>query len=519
MDLKRERMERRRTERRRTERRRTERRRTAEVLSTLPPEWPESDLRARIREATIASGRKVVVLDDDPTGTQTVHGLPVVTEWTPEALAAAWDEAETTFYVLTNSRRYPLDQAQAMNREIARSLCQVARAQGSEPVVVSRSDSTLRGHYPGEVSALRQALEAELGVRYDGVVIVPFFLEGGRLTIRDIHWVQTGAELMPTAQTEFARDPTFGYHHSNLREWVAEKTEGQVPADEVVSIGLRDIREGGPWAVMGRLATAKRHRVIVVNAATYRDVETFVWGLMQAESHGRRFLFRTAASFVKVRGGVPDRGLLTHDELLTPGGEEGVGGLTLVGSYVQRTTQQLSAALELDGTLGLEMHVSRILDENAREAEIEDVLHRTERELQAGQDVLVYTSRELTIPDGVAQLHVAQQVSEALVEVLRRLSVPPAYLIGKGGITSSDLATGGLGVRQAQVLGQIVPGVPVWRLGPESKYPGLPYVVFPGNVGGSDALAQTIRILRGEARGTPVFADGKPRQVKGASSC
>jgi uncharacterized protein YgbK (DUF1537 family) len=472
----------------------------AEVLSTLPAEWPESDLRARIREATIASGRKVVVLDDDPTGTQTVHDLPVLTEWTPEALAAAWEEAETTFYVLTNSRRYPLEQAQAMNREIARNLCQVARARGVEPVVVSRSDSTLRGHYPGEVSALRQTLEAELGVRYDGVVIIPFFLEGGRLTVHNVHWVQMGADLVPAAQTEFARDPTFGYLHSDLREWVAEKSLGQVLAEAVLSVDLHVIRDGGPDAVVRLLSQAWEERVIVVNSVAYRDVEVFVWGLMRAESQGQRFVFRTAASFVKVRGGIPDRGLLTSEELLGSDRVEGVGGLTLVGSYVQRTTQQLNAALELSGTVGLELCVSRILDANARDAEIEHVLNQTETELQGGQDVLVYTSRELIIPKGLAQLEVAQQVSEALVSVARRLSVRPAYLIGKGGITSSDLATGGLGARTAHVLGQIVPGVPVWRLGAESKYPDLPYVVFPGNVGGPDALAQAIQILRGAVR-------------------
>lgn len=471
-----------------------------ELLATLPPEWPGTDLRARIREATLASGRKVVVLDDDPTGTQTVHGLPVLTEWTPEALAAAWDEAETTFYVLTNSRRYPLEQAQAMNREIAHNLSQVVHARGAKPVVVSRSDSTLRGHYPGEVSALRRTLEAELGIRYDGVVIVPFFLEGGRLTVDDVHWVQTGAELTPAAQTEFACDPTFGYRHSDLREWVAEKSGGRVPAEAVLSIGLHTIRERGPNAVMDLLSQARDERVVIVNAITYRDVEAFVWGLMQTEGQGQRFLFRTAASFVKVRGGIPDRGLLTSEELQASGGEEEVGGLTLVGSYVQRTTQQLNAALEMPGTVGLELHVSRILDANARAAEVEQVLNRTETELQGGQDVLVYTSRELIIPNGVAQLEVAQQVSEALVALLRRLSVHPAYLIGKGGITSSDLVTGGLGVRRAEVLGQILPGVPVWRLGPESKYPGLPYVVFPGNVGGPDAVAQAIQILRGAGR-------------------
>jgi len=475
-----------------------------ELWATLPPEWPETDLRAKIREATTASGRKVVVLDDDPTGTQTVHGLPVVTEWTPETLAAAWDESETTFYVLTNSRRYLLEQASAMNREIAHNLAQVARKRGVEPVVVSRSDSTLRGHYPGEVSALRQALEAELGVSYDGVVIVPFFLEGGRFTVDDVHWVQEGEWLTPAAQTEFAQDPTFGYRHSNLREWVAEKTRGQVQGDAVVSVGLRDIREGGPDVVMSLLAQVKAdgggedRQVVVVNAVTYRDVEAFVWGMMQMERQGKRFLFRTAASFVKVRGGVPDRELLTYAELFPTGQESETGGLTIVGSYVQRTTEQLSESLGLDGTLGLELRVAQVLDVDSRAAEVERVLGQVERGLRQGQDVILYTSRELVVPTGVPQLHVAQQVSGALVEVLQRLSVSPAYLIGKGGITSSDLATGGLGVRKAQALGQIVPGVPVLQLGPESKYPGLSYVVFPGNVGGPDALTRTIHILRGD---------------------
>jgi uncharacterized protein YgbK (DUF1537 family) len=144
----------------------------------------------------------------------------------------------------------------------------------------------------------------------------------------------------------------------------------------------------------------------------------------------------------------------------------------------------------------LELRVAYVLDAQGRTEEIERVLSRMERGLSLGRDVILYTSRELVVPAGVSQLRVAQQVSEALIEVLRRLSVRPAYLIGKGGITSSDLATDALGVRKAHVLGQIVPGVPVWRLGSETKYPGLRYVVFPGNVGGPDTLAEVIRSLR-----------------------
>ena len=79
---------------------------------------------------------------------------------------------------------------------------------------------------------------------------------------------------------------------------------------------------------------------------------------------------------------------------------------------------------------------------------------------------------------------------------MRRLTVVPRFIIAKGGITSSDVATDGLDVRRAWVLGQILPGVPVWRLNEESRFPGLPYVVFPGNVGTDDSLARAIEILR-----------------------
>jgi uncharacterized protein YgbK (DUF1537 family) len=87
-------------------------------------------------------------------------------------------------------------------------------------------------------------------------------------------------------------------------------------------------------------------------------------------------------------------------------------------------------------------------------------------------------------------------VSDALISLVQHLAVAPRYLIAKGGITSSDIATQGLGVRRALVLGQALPGVPVWQLGVEARFPGLGYVVFPGNVGADTALAELIAALR-----------------------
>jgi uncharacterized protein YgbK (DUF1537 family) len=52
-----------------------------------------------------------------------------------------------------------------------------------------------------------------------------------------------------------------------------------------------------------------------------------------------------------------------------------------------------------------------------------------------------------------------------------------------------------LGVVRATVLGQAAPGVPVWRTGPESRFPGLSYVIFPGNVGDVDTLRVIVEKL------------------------
>ncbi len=85
----------------------------------------------------------------------------------------------------------------------------------------------------------------------------------------------------------------------------------------------------------------------------------------------------------------------------------------------------------------------------------------------------------------------------ALCEVISHISTRPAYMVAKGGITSIEAARVGLHVREAYALGQILPGVPVWRLGLGSRWPGLTYVVFPGNVGDETALLRAVMTLSG----------------------
>ena len=468
----------------------------ADLFASLTPEWDDARLGLALRDKIRASGRKVVVLDDDPTGTQTVHDISVLTGWSVKALRDALINDDSVFYILTNSRSVPADRAAAMNDEIARNLARAAREVKRDFVAVSRSDSTLRGHYPAELDALRETLEREYGFRFDGHVIIPFFLEGGRFTIGDTHWVQEDDRLIPAAQTDYARDATFGYAHSNLREWIKEKTGARYRADEITSISLDDIRLGGPARVAGLLAIAHNDMPIIVNAASDGDLDVFVAGLLRAEARGKRFLFRTAASFVRARGGISKRDLLSSSELYA-NSASGQGGLVVVGSYVQRSSEQLRALQGLHNIVSIELNVVRVLVSATRETEITRAVNEINAVFGSSRTALVYTSREL-VTGGTKDesLQIGQAISSALIETVRGLAIAPRFIIAKGGITSNDVATRALDVVQARVLGQIAPGVPVWRLGDESRFPGIPYIVFPGNVGNKDTLAQVVKELR-----------------------
>jgi uncharacterized protein YgbK (DUF1537 family) len=461
-----------------------------ETLAGLPPEWPHDPL-PDIQVARRQMGQALVVLDDDPTGTQTVHGLPVLTDFTPAALQQelANPVAADAFYLLTNSRSMPAAEAYALNRAIGQDLLAAMRRTGRQAAVISRSDSTLRGHFPGEVDALAGAM----GGGFDGVLLIPAFVAGGRYTIDDVHYAADGERLVPAGETEFARDRSFGYVNSNLRQWVAEKSRGRIAAEAVASISLDEVRRGGPQATLQRLLTLCRGKICVVNAASERDLAVMALAALEAEARGRRFLYRTAASFVAWRAGLPGRPLLQLSELGLP---TAGGGLIVAGSYVPRTTAQLEALLA-SGPDGVEVSVPALVAAQTRESEIVRAADDVDAALRTGADAVLFTSRELVSGrDAIASLDIGRRISAGLVDIVRSVRARPRYVLAKGGITASDIATHALNVRRAMVLGQLMPGVPAWQLGPGSRWPGLCYVVFPGNVGGRADLAEAVGRLR-----------------------
>ena len=460
-----------------------------ELLASLPEPWQVS-LLADIRMHIQDDGRKIVVLDDDPTGTQTVYDLPVLTRWDVPTLTAELQADNPACYVLTNSRSLNEAKVKALLLELTTNLQYASQHTGRRLSIISRSDSTLRGHFPLETDLISKNI-----ARPDGILLVPYFLEGGRFTIHNTHYLADGDTLTPASASPFAQDATFGYSTAHLPDWVAEKTAGRMSAAEVMTLPLETIRQGGPEAVCAQLQQCHDEQVCVVNAVTLRDLEVVVMGQLLAEASGKRFLPRTAASYVQVRLGLETRRLLSKDTLQTT--DTDAGGLLVVGSYVPTTTAQLAILLEHSDICPVELDVPALLACGDPELMLTQIAKDVDHHLAQGLDVVLFTSRDLITGAGAeANLELGRRVSQSLVNIVRQLTEVPRFVIAKGGITSSDIATQALHVTKATVQGQLLPGVPVWQLGAGSRYPGLSYVVFPGNVGDARALHDAINLLQ-----------------------
>jgi uncharacterized protein YgbK (DUF1537 family) len=476
----------------------------SEALAAYPPDVAAS--AASVAEAQRSRPDVLVVLDDDPTGTQSVADLPVLTQWDEADFDWAFREDAPAVYVLTNTRSLVEDDAAARNEEVVTNALAAAARAGLTVRFASRSDSTLRGHFPLETDVIAETLEAVTGQRIDGVVVVPAFPEAGRVTVGGVHYMRSGDDLVPIADTEFARDATFGYSSSALAEWVEEKTGGRTPRDKVLVLDLGTIRRSAD-AIADVITQATHSAPIVADAVTEDDLRLLSLGIIAAEGRGSRLLYRVGPPFVRARIGQEQREPLRADEIFgeesapardASAADSATGGLIVVGSHVGLTSRQLERLrAERPSVPTVEIDVEAIVDDDRREAHLLTVVDRVTTALRIG-DAIVNTSRVLVRSDDPDEsLDISRRVSAAVVAVVQRTLglVTPRFVIAKGGITSSDVAAFGLGIRHAIIRGPMLPGmVSMWQAvdGPAA---GIPYIVFAGNVGDDTSLAVVVDTL------------------------
>ncbi|MEO2202893.1 four-carbon acid sugar kinase family protein [Paenibacillus pabuli] len=473
----------------------TNNRSVEEVFSKIPS--PDTNLiHGMIEQELQHFNPKIIVLDDDPTGVQTVHGISVYTDWSIDSIDRGFKEDHSMFFILTNSRGFTAAETTKAHQEIAANIVAAAKKNNREFTIISRGDSTLRGHYPLETKVLKDTVEAKSDIRFDGEILLPFFKEGGRFTIDNIHYVQYDTELVPAGETEFAKDRTFGYTKSHLGEWAEEKSNGQYKADQMTYISLESLRAINIDLIEQQLLKVENFNKVIVNAVDYSDVQVFTIALIRAINKGKHFMFRSAAALTKVIGGVSDKSLLTRKEMMSDNTNH--GGLVIIGSHVKKTTEQFEELKKSSAVEFVEFNVHLVLEPDQFENELHRVVETTNELILQGKNVAVYTRRErldLGEDRKEEELKLSVKISDAVTSIVKRLEVRPSYIIAKGGITSSDIGTNGLEVKRATVAGQIRPGIPVWTTGSESKFPGISYVIFPGNVGTKTDLREVVEML------------------------
>ena len=332
------------------------------------------------------------------------------------------------------------------------------------------------------------------------MLLVPAFSwEAGRLTAGDIHWARVGGRLVPVGETEFARDAAFGYRASDLREFVAEKSGGTIGREEVASIGLADIRLGGPQRVRELLAGVRDGGWAVVNATEYSDLETVAAGVLMAERAGASFgvphrpLVRAGAGRHGPAGAAARHGHLAGGEAAAGRARPGRGGVAC------RPDQPPAGGPARPGR-DHRVRARRPGHRRRRRGGGGDGTAGDRRAARVGC-AAVHQPRRGRGPGGAGSLAIARAVSAALSRTVREaLAARPAWVVAKGGITSHDVARHGLGIRRAEVAGQLFPGI-ISLLRPLDAAPeaiGVPYVVFAGNVGDDGTLADVVAILKGE---------------------
>lgn len=432
---------------------------------------------------------KIIVLDDDPTGSQTVHSCLLLTRWDVETLRVGLRDASPIFFVLTNTRALPPEQAETVTREVCRHLKDAIALENIQDfLVVSRSDSTLRGHYPIETDVIAE----ELGP-FDAHFLVPAFFEGGRFTHDSVHYLIVNGVPTPVHETEFARDSVFAYNYSYLPDYVQEKTKGRIQAGNVERFLLADIRAGS----FERLMKLTDNQCGVVDGETQADLDQFAADILKAASQGKRFLFRSAASILTSLAALGPQPIAAEEMAKYVRG--GKPGAVIVGSHVKKTTEQLEKLLKEPSITGIEIDVAHLLEDSPeqRATLLEDILEKVYAAHQGGKTPVVYTSRrELTFDSIQVRLNFGSAVSSLLMDIVRGLPVDIGFLISKGGITSNDVLSTGLALTTARLLGQILAGCSVVRTpANHPQFPDLPVVLFPGNVGDAEALATVYRRL------------------------
>ncbi|QEO14604.1 hypothetical protein FLP10_09370 [Agromyces intestinalis] len=260
---------------------------------------------------------------------------------------------------------------------------------------------------------------------------------------------------------------------SRLSRPVAEKSSR--PA---VHVPLAEVRGG---ALARVLAEAPAGAVVLPDAVDDDDIRLIAQATDAATRAGATVVVRSASPLAAELAGVASRRLLAAPIA------SGVGPVLLAcGSHTAGATAQLDAVVADWGAPAVIDTDAALTDPVAAGHTAADAARRA----LAGRDLAFVTTERDRSASHNTLAH-GERVMTALTTAVRDLLPDVSVVVAKGGITSAEVARTGIGARSAVVLGQVLPGVSVWRMTAHDGREVL-YAVVPGNVGGPDTLVQVL---------------------------
>ncbi|HTT95354.1 MAG TPA: four-carbon acid sugar kinase family protein [Solirubrobacterales bacterium] len=419
----------------------------------------------------------LIVLDDDPTGAQSEVGVPVALTWEPQVLARIAATGPRAVHLLTNCRALAAPAAEVVTREAA------GAAVGAFPgaPIFLRGDSTLRAHLLPEYRGLRDAAFAG---REPTLVLVPALPGAGRVTEGGVHYLRCPGERVPVAATEYARDRDFGYLSSRLLAWAEERSGGAFDASRGRELRLAELREGGPDAVaaaLGELAEVDGAAALALDSVSVADLELVAAGLRRAFAAGAEAIVRCAPALVGAFAGTRAEGAVEPPAVDGP-------VLVLCGSHVPTSSRQLERLLARHPASAVWVRPARLAGAG-REAEVAAAIDAAAARLRGDGLAVVATERDVYAAGD--SLAAGAAIATGLAAILAGLRDRVGLVVSKGGITSAVNVREGLAADLAEVRGPLRDGISLWSIDTPERS-ALPFVVFPGNVGGEDDLAELV---------------------------
>ncbi len=445
---------------------------------------------------------KIIIIDDDPTGSQTVNDCNLILRWDYETLLKGLKGSSNLLFILANTRSLTEKDVKIRLKEICSSLKVIMNNSlfaEEEFVVISRGDSTLRGHNFIEPFVINELLGP-----FDATFYIPAFIEGNRTTVNGNHFVDN----IPIHKTIFSKDKIFGFNTSNVKELIYEQSNYQLDINYIENIFLKDFElfeTNQPNKLYMYIERLNNNKKVIVDIVNYSQLDKFS-RIVKSLLKKKKFLFRSSASFISSLSNIKQtkKDHIYFSQLSRKNiNDERMKGLIVVGSYVELTTLQLKKVLEISLCKPVEINVFKLysffkLEDNFQQINSlkELILNSIRQKLSKDFIPILYTSREIVSPrDNNDLIQFQLFLSTFISEIVSSIKNEIGYLISKGGMTTNTIISEGLEADSVYLEGQILPGISLVTFKLLKQKGKLPIVTFPGNIGNSMSLVKALGIL------------------------